>query len=160
DFMEFSDDMARASVIMPQKKNPYGLAYLRGLTGSLVGKLASVAAVGKTYSGNPDSRVFIYGEEPRALDRTCEGVRLFDATLSSLQLDTERLRRGATESFPQATDLADVIMMECELDYRSAHQIVGMVVRLASDRSIASVDVDLDLINEAARKIVGKPLSL
>ena len=69
DFTGFSDDMARASVIMPQKKNPYGLAYLRGLTGQLTGRLASVAAVGKTYSGNPDSRIFIYGDLPRALER-------------------------------------------------------------------------------------------
>jgi argininosuccinate lyase len=160
DFMEFSDDMARASVIMPQKKNPYGLAYLRGLTGSLVGKLAGVAAVGKTYSGNPDSRVFVYGEVPRALDRTCEGVQLFEATLASLALNTEQLRQGATASFPQATDLADVIMMECELDYRTAHQIVGRVVRLASERGIASVDVDPDLIDEAARTITGEPLAL
>jgi len=50
--------------------------------------------------------------------------------------------------------------MECELDYRTAHQIVGLVVRLASDRAIASVDVGLDLINEAARTITGAALSL
>lgn len=160
DLAGFSDDMARASVIMPQKKNPYGLAYLRGLTGSLLGKVASFAAVGKTYSGNPDSRVFIYGELPRSLDRSCEGVQLFDATLSSLQLNREKLRQGATEGFSQATDLADVIMMECKLDYRTAHQIVGLVVRLALERKIASVDVGADLINEAARKITGSALSL
>ena len=107
-----------------------------------------------------DSRVFIYGELPRALERTCEGVQLFDATLSSLEINTARLRRGATEAFPQATDLADVIMTECEMDYRTAHQIVGMVVRLAMERGIASVDVDLDLINEAARTVTGTLLSL
>src|SRR4029078_13565943 len=60
DFTGFSYDMARASVIMPQKKNPYGLAYLRGLTGQLTGRLASVAAGGKNYSRNPHRPIFIY----------------------------------------------------------------------------------------------------
>ena len=160
DFTGFSDDMARASVIMPQKKNPYGLAYLRGLTGQLTGRLAGVAAVGKTYSGNPDSRIFIYGDLPRALERAREGVTLFDATLASLDLNEETLRRGAAEGFSQATDLADVIMLECGVDYRTAHQIVGRVVRLAMERGVASVDVDLDLINEAARTVTGSALRL
>lgn len=160
DFTGFSDDMARASVIMPQKKNPYGLAYLRGLTGQLTGRLASVAAVGKTYSGNPDSRIFIYGDLPRALERAREGAELFDATLASLDLHEETLRRGAAEGFSQATDLADVIMLECGLDYRTAHQIVGRVVRLAMERGVASVDVDRDLIDEAARAVIGRGLAL
>ena len=160
DLMDFSDDMARASVIMPQKKNPYGLAYLRGLTGSFLGKMASFAAVGKTYSGNPDSRVFIYGELPRSLDRAREGVELFEAILSSITLNREKLRHGAAAGFPQATDLADVIMVETKVDYRTAHQIVGMVVRLALDRGVSSMDVGLDLINEAARRITGSTLAL
>jgi argininosuccinate lyase len=145
---------------MPQKKNPYGLAYLRGLTGQLTGRLAGVAAVGKTYSGNPDSRIFVYGDLPRALERAREGVALFDATLASLDLNQETLRRGAAEGFSQATDLADVIMLECGVDYRTAHQIVGRVVRLAMERGVASVDVDLDLINEAARTVTGSALRL
>jgi argininosuccinate lyase len=119
-----------------------------------------VAAVGKTYSGNPDSRIFIYGDLPRALDRTREAVELFDATLGSLDLNEETLRRGAAEGFSQATDLADVIMVECGLDYRTAHQIVGRVVRLAMERGVASIDVDRDLINEAARAVCGRALVL
>jgi argininosuccinate lyase len=160
DFADFSDDMARASVIMPQKKNPYGLAYLRGLTGASVGTLAGVAAVGKTASGNPDSRVFVYGELPRALDRAREGVELFAAMLGGVALNEETLRRAATEGFPQATDLADVVMTECTLDYRTAHQIVGRVVRLALERGVASTDVGPELIDEAARAVTGSGLGL
>ena len=51
-------------------------------------------------------------------------------------------------------------MLECGLDYRTAHQIVGRVVRLAMERGVASVDVDLDLINEAARAVGGRALAL
>ena len=160
DLTGFADDMARASVIMPPKKNPYGLAYLRGLTGSLIGRLAGVAATEQTYSGNPDSRVFVYGDVSRSLDRAREAVDLFAATLASLDLNEARLRAMAAEGFSQATDLADELMTGCGLDYRTAHQIVGRVVRLALERGIASVDVNPDLVDEAARSVTGRAVAL
>lgn len=160
DAVEFSDDLARASVIMPQKKNPYGLAWIRGLTGSLLGKLASVAAVGKTYSGNPDSRVFIYGEVPRALDRTAEAVRLLTAVLAGTTLNEPLLRARATEGFSQATDLADLIMIERNVDYRTAHQIVGRLVRTTLESRIESTAVTVEMVDAAAVAVTGAPLGL
>jgi len=160
DFAGFSDDLARASIIMPQKKNPYGLAYIRGLTGSMLGKTASFAAVGKTYSGNPDSRVFIYGELPRALDRTTEAVVLFHSILRGLTLNKDVMDRRASEGFPQATDLAELIMTHCKLDYRTAHQIVGKIVRSTLEKRIPSMHVTREMVNEAAVQVTGTPLDL
>ncbi len=48
DLVELAEGHSRASVIMPQKKNPYALAYVRGATNELIGMLASVAALGRT----------------------------------------------------------------------------------------------------------------
>lgn len=160
DAVDFADELARASVIMPQKKNPYGLAWIRGLTGSLLGRLASVAAVGKTYSGNPDSRVFVYGEVPRALDRAAEAMRLLSATLTGIELNEPLLRSRATEGFSQATDLADVIMTARGLDYRTAHQIVGRLVRTTLENGIASTDITGAMLDEAASAVTGSPLHL
>src|SRR6202035_4655659 len=46
DLVELAEGHSRASVIMPQKKNPYALNYVRGATNELTGMLASVAALG------------------------------------------------------------------------------------------------------------------
>lgn len=158
DFVEFGDELARASVIMPQKKNPYGLAWIRGLTGTMLGKMSSFAAVGKTYSGNPDSRVFIYGELPRSLDRTTEALRLIQATLGSIRLNEDVLRKRAGEGFSQATDLAELIMTARQVDYRTAHQIVGRIVRQALELKIEASDVTPQMLDEASTEITGKPL--
>src|SRR5438067_12283115 len=71
--VELAEGHVRASVIMPQKKNPYALAYVRGATNELTGMLGSVTTLGRTPSGQVDNRIFIYGDVPRALE-TATGV--------------------------------------------------------------------------------------
>src|SRR5256714_7215634 len=78
DLVELAEGHSRASVIMPHKKNPYALAYVRGATNELIGMLASVAALGRTPSGQVDNRVFAYGDVPRALE-TATGVAILMA---------------------------------------------------------------------------------
>ena len=41
---ELADDYSRCSVIMPQKKNPYSLAFVRGAAGVLIGRLTAMAS--------------------------------------------------------------------------------------------------------------------
>lgn len=160
DMVDFSDELSRASVIMPQKKNPYGLAYIRGLTGSMLGKVSSFAALGKTYSGNPDSRTFIYGELPRSLEKTAGGLRLLKAIIVSMKPNKEVMRRRVMEGFSQATDLADLIMTKKGVDYRAAHQIVGLTVRKSLAAGIAGSQVTSQMLDDSAKEILGKPLRL
>ena len=54
-FVELDDAHSRTSVIMPQKKNPYALAALRGEACRVLGTWAEVAASGLTPSGQPDN---------------------------------------------------------------------------------------------------------
>jgi argininosuccinate lyase len=58
DLVELADGYCRESVIMPQKKNPYSLAFVRGAAGVLIGQLTAMSNVGRTLSGQPDSRIF------------------------------------------------------------------------------------------------------
>ncbi|MBL9155096.1 MAG: argininosuccinate lyase [Verrucomicrobiales bacterium] len=157
DFADLPDSLSRSSVIMPQKKNPYPLAYIRGLTGHLLGKTASFAAVGKTFSGNPDSRVFIYGELPRSLDRVAEAVNLFAAVITGFTPHLPRMRRGLDEGYPEATDLADHLMLAQEMDYRTAHHLVGRAIRLAIDESHAGPLTGAHLDRAADALGIGRP---
>ncbi|MFM7141219.1 MAG: lyase family protein, partial [Alphaproteobacteria bacterium] len=69
DLVELADRHARISMIMPQKKNPYSLAFVRGAASEMLGRLVSAAAIGRSPSAQMDNRVFAIGEVPRALDR-------------------------------------------------------------------------------------------
>src|SRR5581483_8850081 len=84
DFIELSDDVARASLIMPQKKNPYPLAFIRGAANSLIGRVTEAYAGARTPSAQVDNRIVLHGSVPRALDLTTRCVELMNAVCSTL----------------------------------------------------------------------------
>ena len=68
DFVDLADAYTRSSILMPQKRNPYSLAIVRGASGVLIGRLTGFLAVAKSPSARSDNLIFAYGEVPRALD--------------------------------------------------------------------------------------------
>ena len=161
--IELADRHTRISLIMPQKKNPYSLAYLRGVCGEMIGTLAAMAAVGKSPSGQIDNRIFAYGDIPRALDTTANAVQLMASVLRGVTVNTERAAQRAAEDFIGATDLAEVIMQqgrspapaaqaqatERPYDYKAAHALVARAVRLALEKGETTITADL--LNAARR---------
>ncbi|MBI3248604.1 MAG: argininosuccinate lyase [Deltaproteobacteria bacterium] len=160
DLVELADRHARISLIMPQKKNPYSLAFVRGMTGHLLGKMVSFAAVGKTPSAQMDNRIFIVGETPRMLDHGIETVRLMAGVVTGLTFNMELMAQRAGEGYAQATDLAEAIMEHAGLNYRTAHRIVGLAIRLAMERREKDDAIPSDLLDTAARQVLDRPLAL
>ena len=158
DLLELADRHARSSVIMPQKKNPYSLAYVRGLTGEAIGTLAAMAAVGKTPSGQIDNRMFAYGDVPRALDQATDAVRLMADVLRGLVVKSDTAARRTAQDFIGATDLAEVIMLDGALNYKSAHDLVARAVRQA--HAAGETTLTVDRIEAAAQVTLGRPLGL
>lgn len=162
--VELSDRHARASVIMPQKKNPYSLAYLRGLAGASIGTLAAMSAVAKTPSGQIDNRMFAYGDIPRALDQATDAARLMADVLRGLTVKTDVAKQRAGQEFLGATDLAEVIMLECEIDYKTAHRVVARAVREAHESSETGEPgksaLSVERLEAIAEATIGKKLGL
>ena len=158
--IELADRHARISLIMPQKKNPYALAFIRGMAGHMVGRLVSMTAVGKTPSAQMDNRIFVLGEVPRALDETIDAVRLMAGILRGLQFNTELMAIRASEGFVQATDLAELIMQTTHTNYRTAHHLVGLAIRLTVERGVTTGAVPTDILDEAAHEVLGHSLDL
>jgi argininosuccinate lyase len=151
--VELADRHTRMSVIMPQKKNPYSLAYMRGVCGESIGALAAMTAVGKTPSGQIDNRIFAYGDVPRTLDSAIGALHLMTGILRGVTVNAERATRRATQDFVGATDLAEVIMLRCGLDYKAAHDVVGRAVRAAMESGATTLSVDA--VNAAAGRDLG-----
>ena len=154
--VEIADRHARSSVIMPQKKNPYALAYLRGLAGESIGYLAAMAAVGKTPSGQIDNRMFAYGTIPRTLGDADDAVRLMADVLRGLVVNKETAARRTAREFIGATDLAEVIMTECRIDYKTAHGLVARAVRsaiAAGETTLTSERLESEAETSLGRKL-------
>jgi argininosuccinate lyase len=158
--VELADRHARASMVMPQKKNPYALAFVRGVASTTVGQLAAMAALGRTPSGQVDNRIFAYGEVPRLLERATETARLMAGVLSGLVVDEARLAARVAEGWAQATDLTEALVDEAGLDYRAAHRVVGRAVRLAFERGLGPAALSPALLDEASTALGGRALGL
>jgi len=160
DLVELAEGHSRASVIMPQKKNPYALAYVRGATNELTGMLASVAALGRTPSGQVDNRVFIYGDVPRALETATGVAILMGGVLRRMSFNALVAASRLANGFAVATDLAEIITLETGLDFRTAHRIVGRLVREATQTGRAMRDLTTADLDAAAQSILDRPLRL
>lgn len=141
--VELDDRHARASKIMPQKKNPFALTHIRGSANAMIGTLAATAATARTPSGQPDNRLSLYGAIPRAVSGAREAVLLLDEVIAELRFDAERGLELLADSDAAATDLAEVLVAECGLDFRKAHRLVGTLVRqTAGLRPLAALSAD------------------
>jgi argininosuccinate lyase len=160
DLVDLADGHARASVIMPQKKNPYALAYVRGVANELTGMLATAAALGRTPSGQVDNRIFAYGDVPRALETATGVATLMAGVLRGLRFNAPLAATRLAAGFAIATDLAEVITLQTGLDFRTAHRIVARMVRTAITAGRSARDLTTDDLDAAARAILHRPLQL
>jgi argininosuccinate lyase len=155
DFVDLADAYTRSSVLMPQKRNPYSLSIVRGASGVLIGRLTGFLAVAKSPSARSDNLIFAYGEVPRALDLTIRVTRLMTGVVGTLQVNVERMAHALDDGYTQATDLSEFIVQTCNVDYRSAYDVVGRTVREASRRGIPGRHITGGMLDEAATDMTG-----
>lgn len=133
-FVRLADRHVRASKIMPQKRNPFPLAYVRAVANRCLGTQAAVTAAGRTPSGQMDNRLVPYQEVPAALEAATGAARLLAEVVEALTLDPVRARAALDTGYALATDLAEGLVARFGLDFRTAHRVVGRIVSRLSDR--------------------------
>jgi argininosuccinate lyase len=141
-----ADEHCRNSVIMPQKRNPYALAYLRGRSRAVIGPLTSVLATQFTPTGQPDSRTTAYVEVPRALAETSRAIALMAEIIERGDFDRERLAAAAASEHAYATDYCDLLTLRFGVPNGQAHRVLGRAIRSAVDAGrpfVSSADLDV-----------------
>jgi argininosuccinate lyase len=156
-FIELADRHSRISIIMPQKKNPYSLAFVRGVAREMIGRLASVVAHQVTPSGQIDNRIFAYGGVPQALEQTRQALQLLAGTVAGLTINQAVMAQRAGQSYSGATDLTEIIMLATGIDIGAAHRIVGQAIRAALQ---AAQPLNPEWLDQAANNVIGRPLNL
>jgi argininosuccinate lyase len=150
-FAELDDTQSRTSVVMPHKKNPYSLTWLRGTARRSLGTSAGITATMLTASGQPDNRTFAYLDVPTLITETTRAVELLTAVMSGITFDTDALRAAASTGFTTSTEICDHLSLHSDLDNRTSHQIVGSAVRLAIEDG--RTDLERDDLRRAADSV-------
>jgi argininosuccinate lyase len=160
--LEFPDSIAGTSSIMPQKKNPVVLEYLKGQTGHILGAFLAAGTAYRatnftnTIDGNREG-VRAFWEAAREVQRC---LTLVDLILRTARPVAGTMLKRAQENFATATDLADLLVRQADLSFREAHHVVGAVVRLAMDGGLGAHQITSAMVDEVARTVIGRALRL
>lgn len=143
-FVKLPDRFTTGSSIMPQKKNPDVPETARGKCARVVGNLISMAMLmkGLPLAYNKDLQE---DKEPvfDAIDTVKDTLRAFIEMMAGVVPNREQMRKAAAAGYPTATDLADYLTRR-GVPFRTAHDIVGRVVRHASEAGCDIAELSLD----------------
>ena len=157
--VELADQHARASRIMPQKKNPFALTHIRGICNEMMGLMTSVNAMARTPSGQPDNRLWIYGALPEAGANLISSVYLFTDVVQNMDFRPARAKQLLNDTSVMATDLAETLVLHGKIDYRSAYKLVAKLVDDYQSQGGIS-NLSSAAVNTAAVALLGQDLSV
>ena len=147
-FIEVDDSVAACSSIMPQKKNPWTLEYIKGKMAHLEGLVieSSVSLRSTPYTHCQDVSVETLTPFWKAADELKAGIKLLGATLRGLKTNKEFMYRAALDSYCTVTELANTLVRIDALSFRTAHGVVAAIVnhmlqqrKLAHEISLAEI---------------------
>ena len=133
--INLSDKIVTGSSIMPQKKNPDLLEYLRGKTGSTYGNLFSMLTILKGlplsyFKDLQDDKEIIF----RSNDTLINCLKIFDEILKNFSPNKKRMLELANSGYITATDLADYLVKNHSMSFRKAYQKTAAIVNLAEKK--------------------------
>ena len=152
--INLSDKIVTGSSIMPQKKNPDLLEYLRGKTGSSYGNLFSMLTILKGlplsyFKDLQDDKEIIF----KSYDTLINCLKILDEIILNLSPNKKKMLELAETGYITATDLADYLVKNHSLTFRNAYQITAAIVNYAEKRKKRLKDLDLAELKKLEPKL-------
>ena len=143
--IKLSDKIVTGSSIMPQKKNPDPLEYTRGKTGLIYGNLFSMLTILKAlplsyFKDLQDDKEIIF----KTNDYINNCLKILDEVLNNLNPNKKKMLELADTGFIAATDLADYLVKNHSMSFRSAYQKTAEIVNLAEKQNKQLKDLEIE----------------
>ena len=159
--LNLSDKVVTGSSIMPQKKNPDLLEYLRGKSASSYGNLFSMLTILKGlplsyFKDLQDDKEIVF----RSNDILINSLKIFDEILKNSSPNKKRMLELANTGYITATDLADYLVKNHSMSFRKAYQKTAAVVNLAEKKKKKLDELSLDELKKIEPKLTGDVLKV
>tara|TARA_B110000238_G_scaffold93337_1_gene101970 strand:+ start:213 stop:1076 length:864 start_codon:yes stop_codon:yes gene_type:complete len=130
-----SDKVVTGSSIMPQKKNPDLLEYLRGKTGSTYGNLFSMLTILKGlpisyFKDLQDDKEIVF--KSNEILNNC--ITILNEVLKNLKPNKQKMLDLANTGYITATDLADYLVKNHSMSFRKAYKTTAGIVNIAEKK--------------------------
>ena len=133
--INLSDKVVTGSSIMPQKKNPDLLEFIRGKSGISYGNLFAMLTILKGlplsyFKDLQDDKEIIF----KSYDTLTDCLKIFDEILKNISPNKKKMLELANSGYITATDLADYLVINCSIPFRKAYQKTAKIVNLAEKK--------------------------
>jgi len=142
--IKLSDKVVTGSSIMPQKKNPDPLEYLRGKAGGTFGNLFSMLTILKGlplsyFKDLQDDKEIVF----RSFDILDNCISILNEVLNNFKPNKSEMLKLANKGFVTATDFADHLVKYHKKSFRKAYQITTNIVNYAEEKKIKLNELSL-----------------
>ena len=159
--INLSDKVVTGSSIMPQKKNPDLLEYLRGKSGNTYGNLFSMLTILKGlplsyFKDLQDDKEIIF----RSNDILLDCLNIFNEILKNVFPNKKKMLELASSGYITATDLADYLVKNHSMSFRKAYQKTAAIVNLAEKKKKNLNELTLDDFKKIEPKLTNDVLKV
>ena len=152
--IKLNDRIVTGSSIMPQKKNPDQLEFLRGKTGNTFGNLFAMLTILKGlplsyFKDLQDDKELVF----KSFDQIKYSILIFNDILKNFSVDKKRMFELANKGYTTATDLADYIVIELNIPFRKAYQITAKIVNYAEVKKKRFDELSIEEIKKIEPKL-------
>ena len=159
--INLSDKIVTGSSIMPQKKNPDLLEFLRGKSGISYGNLFSMLTILK---GLPISYFKDLQDDKELVFRSNENlincIAILNEVLKNLSPNKKKMINLANTGYITATDLAEYLTKNHSIPFRKAYQITSSVVNYAEKKRKKLNELSIDELKKIEPKLTIEVLKI
>ncbi len=139
-----SDKVVTGSSIMPQKKNPDLLEYIRGKSGNSFGNLFSMLTILKGlplsyFKDLQDDKELVF--KSNEILKNC--ISILNEVLNNFSPNKKKMLELAETGYITATDLADYLVKSYKMPFRKAYKITASIVNFAEKNKKKLSELDL-----------------
>ena len=152
--IKLSDKVVTGSSIMPQKKNPDLLEYLRGKSGTIYGNLFSMLTILKGlplsyFKDLQDDKEILF----KSYDNLNNCLKIFDEILKNFSPNKSKMLELANSGYTTATDLADYLVKNHSMSFRKAYQKTAAVVNYAEKKKKKLNELSIEELKKIEPKL-------
>ena len=152
--IQLTDKIVTGSSIMPQKKNPDLLEYLRGKTGSTFGNLFSMLTILKGlplsyFKDMQDDKEIVF----QSNDNLINCLKILDEIMKNISPNKKKMLELANTAFITATDLADYLVKNHSMSFRQAYKKTAEIVNLAEKKKKKLNELEINELRSIEPKL-------
>tara|TARA_Y100000591_G_scaffold171335_1_gene147818 strand:- start:7380 stop:8759 length:1380 start_codon:yes stop_codon:yes gene_type:complete len=149
-----NDKIVTGSSIMPQKKNPDPLEYLRGKVGNTYGNLFSMMTILKGlplsyFKDLQDDKKIVFD----TFDGLIESLKVLNEVLNNFSVNKSEMLKLSKKGYITSTDLADYLVKNIGYSFRKSYQVTATIVNYCEKNKKTLSDLSIEELKKIEPRI-------